>query len=228
MIRYFNWHTHQLNLQSEVFALVSRELGEWGATRPFARNCYTLQLHPWFLPERFRLLDDAFQQAAGQAAAVGEIGLDRLRGPELPVQQQYFLAAAAVAEQVRKPVILHNVRTLAEIQAAARQLRPTVPWILHRFAGSAAQFEQLLEQGFYFSLGESALRQPDLLDCLAASAEARCRIGLETDDSAVEIGMLYGSFADALRLEPEQLEQELKRNFQAVFKEADGDGTGEI
>ena len=55
-----------------------------------ADNVYTsLEYHPWHLPETASALPEAFDDL-NNFTALGEIGLDRLRGPALDVQKQYL------------------------------------------------------------------------------------------------------------------------------------------
>jgi len=68
---------------------------------------YSLQLHPWDLPDSFTGLPETWIAELPHADAAGEIGLDRLRGPALSVQLAYLDAALALAAELRKPVVFH-------------------------------------------------------------------------------------------------------------------------
>lgn len=99
----------------------------------------SLELHPWFLPERFEPFSAAFRAAARTAAAIGEAGLDRLRGPSFEVQVQYLDALLELAVAEAKPVVLHCVRAVPELLAAVKR-HPGTPCLFHglsRKAGTA-------------------------------------------------------------------------------------------
>ena len=94
----------------------------------------SLELHPWFLPERFEPLSVAFRAVARTAAAIGEAGLDRLRGPSFEVQVQYLDALLELAAAEAKPVVLHCVRAVPELLAAVKR-HPGTPCLFHGFRG---------------------------------------------------------------------------------------------
>jgi len=77
----------------------------------------SLEIHPWYLPETFSpaLLPD--HEKLYPFAAVGEIGLDKLRGPESVVQEQFLRAILDLAADTCKPVVIHAVRSYPEIFA---------------------------------------------------------------------------------------------------------------
>lgn len=176
MSAFFDFHTHNTNPPPGVAALISRP-----APLPEDGRLYSLELHPWHLagPE----LPAGFRENAVRAAAIGEIGLDRLRGPELPVQRQVFRAALEVAADLHKPVILHCVRAAAELRSDLKPY-PGMKKLLHGFRGGVRELEAWLELGFFVSLAPNALR-PEF------APFAGERIGLETDDGAIPITELY-------------------------------------
>ena len=72
------------------------------------RAWFSVGIHPWStgvsIPEStFELLDKLSSDE--RVAAIGEAGLDALRGGEASYQEEVFLRQAALAEKVRKPLI---------------------------------------------------------------------------------------------------------------------------
>ena len=173
---FFDFHSHQVNPPPGVTALISRP-----APLPEDGKLYSLQLHPWHLAGTE--LPAGFRENAVRAAAIGEIGLDRLRGPELPLQRQLFRTALKVAAEFNKPVVLHCVRAAAELRSDLKPY-PEMKKLLHGFRGGVRELESWLELGFFVSLAPNALR-PEFAPFASA------RIGLETDDGAIPITELY-------------------------------------
>ncbi|MBO5899258.1 MAG: TatD family hydrolase, partial [Lentisphaeria bacterium] len=99
-------HTHRF--KGGAFELVST-----GEPEKFLYS--SLEVHPWKLPDHFEKFDSDFAARASNCSAIGEIGLDRLRGPELPVQRKYFDALLEIADVLSKPVVIHCVRCDAEL-----------------------------------------------------------------------------------------------------------------
>ena len=76
---YIDFHTHRVPSASDVVAVVDgRET--WG-------------IHPWRADEAFVSPDLA------DRIAIGECGLDGLRGPSMEVQEKVFLEQIALSEQ---------------------------------------------------------------------------------------------------------------------------------
>ena len=155
---------------------------------------YSLELHPWTLPDSFNGLPEAWADHLNRADAVGEIGLDKCRGPALPVQMAYLRAALQEAQSRDLPVVIHCVRAFPELQTVLREFR--IDRILfHGFHGFPDFLKQVRRAGFFTS---SSRRLPeDLLQC-----------GLETDDGDTALTALYRQFAaDA------EKENRLEENF---------------
>lgn len=119
---------------------------------------YSVGIHPWDTAADSAELErrlDAVREAVRDEAvlAVGECGIDRLRGGDAATQRRLFEAQARIAEECGKPLIIHVVRAIDDIIAIRRRLRPTVPWIIHGFRGKPEQARQLTALGFHLSAG---------------------------------------------------------------------------
>ena len=157
----------------------------------------SLEYHPWQLPEEFAPPVPAPEELLGEFDALGEIGLDRLRGPELAVQRQYLERLLAAAKAAQKPVVIHAVRCDAELFAALKNF--SLPVLIHGFRGGAARLARLLDAGFTVSLAYRAWETPGVPELIRARRAAG--IGVETDDrSDLEIGAVAAEAAESLRL----------------------------
>lgn len=143
-------HTH--NPQAGDDAVINLP---WGADVP-AEGYFSVGIHPWDAAgadesDFSRLLDLA---RCERVVAIGETGLDALRGPGLAEQERVFLRHVQVSEQLGKPMIIHAVRTLHHILRLRKQLQPRQRWIIHGFRGKPALALQLIEAGIDISLGK--------------------------------------------------------------------------
>lgn len=152
-------HTHRID--SGVDAVIS--VGPDEIRRP--DRFYSVGVHPWYLAETG--LSDGERRALVAAAAdsrvvaIGEAGIDLLRGPDPEVQQEAFMEQAAIAADSGKALIIHCVRAwhilirLRAIAVADARRRGIVlpPWIVHGFRGGPALARQLLDAGFDLSFG---------------------------------------------------------------------------
>jgi len=149
---------------------------------------------------------EALEKLAGLAAnerciAVGEIGLDyyHLENPEVPVQQQAFLAQMRIAARLRKPIVIHcRTSELATPQAKEKfggadawedllrlideHWTPTgLGGIMHCFSGGVDEAERSLAAGFHLSFAGNLTYPKSQAIRDAAELAPTHRILVETD-----------------------------------------------
>lgn len=115
---------------------------------------YSVGIHPWHVsvtPD-YTLLDRI--AADPRVAAIGESGLDSLRGPEMDIQESVFRHHIELSENLCKPLVVHCVGRYGRLMELRRELRPEQRWIVHGFRGKPELARQLLALGFDLSLGE--------------------------------------------------------------------------
>lgn len=105
-------------------------------------------LHPWFVDHHG---DEAINRLSRwleghPAVAIGECGLDFSRD-NMAAQQQLFAGQIELAQQIGLPLIVHAHRSLDKVIQCLRG-QPGINGVVHRFAGSRQQAEQLIERGF--------------------------------------------------------------------------------
>lgn len=147
-------HTHNpASIGPEaIFNAPPEQLPSLAATHP--HGLFSTGIHPWHtIPfdtdptletEALRQLEAA--TAMPQVAAIGETGIDLLRGATLPTQERIFRAHVTLAERLQKPLLLHVVKSYNEILQIRREIasRLTQPWIFHGFRGKPQLARQLL------------------------------------------------------------------------------------
>lgn len=118
---------------------------------------YSAGIHPWDTIEP--ITEETFSQLEilardPQIFAIGECGVDPGKGGAMFRQLQILKRQIDLSEKLRKPVILHCVKSADIILGLKRDLQPTQPWIIHGFRGKPALARQLTEKGIYLSFGE--------------------------------------------------------------------------
>ncbi len=145
-------------------------------------HLYSVGIHPWHsdLADALtlRLLD--LKAQAPNVVAIGETGLDTLRGAPLDRQAQLLQHHIELSEQLGKPLVLHIVRAFNQIMALRRSISPSQPWIIHGFRGKPQLATQLLGSGFHISLGER-------FNPATAAIIPDDRLHFETDESQLPI-----------------------------------------
>lgn len=162
---------------------------DWAAVLALgAANTHSaIGIHPWFAAEAGA--DDlaALSQLLTQhpQALVGEIGLDFLhQNPSNAArtrQISLFEQQLRLAEQHRRPVIIHNLKASAAIVGAVRTTRFSQGGIVHAFSGSLEEAQAFIRCGFKIGIGSLLLNPAAKKARQAAAALPLEHIVLETD-----------------------------------------------
>lgn len=152
-------HTHNLNAPAgKAIINVPREwllCPEAASLRDDA--LYSAGVHPWWTDNEAEvetmLANLPFFLGKPQVVALGECGLDLLRGAEAEKQEETFRRQLILAERSAKPVILHVVRAFDRILHLHKTLGMHTPWIVHGFRGKPALARQLTQAGISLSFG---------------------------------------------------------------------------
>ena len=118
---------------------------------------YSVGYHPWDNVDELGDNDFALLEQCAlhpQVLAVGETGMDRLRGADLSVQETVFARHLQLAADLGKPVIVHCVRAAQDILAARHRAGlDAVPMIIHGLRSNEHVARALLDAGCYLSYG---------------------------------------------------------------------------
>lgn len=179
-------HTHNIEAGPEAIINIEPDAMPLPATGRFSTG-----VHPWRSAEAAKLWPMVEAVAADKRiVAIGECGIDRLRGADLKIQEELFMRHARLAERVGKPLIIHCVRAWGELLGAYSDIKPSQPWIIHGFRGGPALAHQLLNAGMHISLGEHFNRA-------TAAIIPDDRLHIETDCSTLPIGDIAESVRQA-------------------------------
>lgn len=214
---YIDIHTHHPKPDRTDVITVGNILMQEAHRYTPAVGYYSIGLHPWE-SETVNLDRQLFIDmiARPEIIAVGECGIDRLRGADLKKQTSLFIQQAEIAEEYQKPLFIHCVRAWQEIIALKDEIRPKVPWMVHGYRGKARVAGQLLERGFLLSFGQNIhWMNPVLSSILKGTPDER--LFLETDDSTQPIEDIYQVAAKIKSLSLIELKTRLANNFETIF-----------
>lgn len=152
---------------------------------------YSAGIHPWdSAPDssvdslsRLELI-----AADRRVVMIGECGVDPAKGGPMFRQLQLLKAQIDISERLKKPLILHCVKSADVILGLKRDLNPSQPWIIHGFRGKPQLARQLTDKGIFLSFGEkfnpdSILAMPDNM------------ILAETDESILSISEIIAALS---------------------------------
>lgn len=162
---------------------------------------WSVGLHPWdlelFCGENLRIKDEIWVELVAAAAspdvvAVGECGIDTVKGGLLATQMLAFRKQVLLAERLRKPLIIHSVKAHDIIVGLKKDIQPAQPWIIHGFRNKPMIAEIYLNAGCYLSFGEKF--SPEALDMTPPD-----RILAETDESLLSIEMIIARLEESVQ-----------------------------
>lgn len=188
---YIDFHTHHAPTAMDVIAVVDGR-DTWG-------------VHPWHASNDFVVPD------LSDRLAIGECGLDALRGPSMETQLQVFRQQIVLSEAHDKPLVIHCVKALDQLLSLHRELRPQMPWMFHGFRGKPQQLRTLLKAGFYVSFGFYYNKESLCLCPLEY-------LMLETDDEPRPIIELYSKVASERGISVSSFCASMAENYLAFFQ----------
>lgn len=160
---------------------------------PEEGKIYSVGFHPWdtdkpITPETWQQLETAV--ANPQVVAVGECGIDLLKGAPLFRQLQVFKKHVELSEKYKKPLIIHDVRAHDIILGLKRDLEPTQKWAIHGFRYKPSIAKMLTDAGIWLSFGINFN-----VDSLRQTPESM--ILAETDDAPDSIEEVVAKLSEA-------------------------------
>lgn len=203
-----DFHTHHADAKGALISVDPRQFD------PQPSLWYSVGFHPW--DDVDTLTDDDFillEQCARhpQVLAIGETGIDRLRGAGLDVQAAVFIRHLQLAAELGLPMVAHCVRAAQEILAARRQAGlTTVPLAIHGLRANEHVARMLLDAGCYLSFGIRF--NPDTLRSTPLD-----RLLIETDDAPVTIQEVADAIAPVLQMSSEQVIKTAAGNAQRLL-----------
>jgi TatD DNase family protein len=217
-MNYINFHCHKPNQCNEGFGIFSLEVNDI-FNDEIPESC-TLGIHPWQsenpnVNEWIRQLEYLVQSP--NVLAIGEIGLDRLKGGSLGSQTKIFLSQVEIAQKVNKPIIIHCVRAWSElIKALSETQFKHLKKAIHGFRGKSELAKQLISNNYYLSFGSILVDPtPELAEAL--TVVPLDRLFFETDTSEMPIGEIYSAASDILNISIEDLMQQTEKNYSEFF-----------
>lgn len=183
-----------------------------------AYDYLSVGIHPWFIEtdrikEQYELLESYLGLA--QVRFLGEIGLDKIKGPDFKIQQEVFIKQIRLAERFKKPVLIHCVRAFNELLGIQKLIKPKVPMIIHGFNKKKEVAQTLLQKGFYLSFGKDLLTQKHVKEAFLATDLDR--VFFETDDADLNIKDVYQEASALIGMSNNELEEKIFNNYLELF-----------
>lgn len=199
----FDFHTHKVKPDAIVSISPCDDVS--------SRVLYSVGVHPWMVADAgcdaWSRIDAVAREK--NVVAIGETGLDKLRGPAISLQAEAFERHVSVSESVGKPLIIHCVRAYNELMSMRRRLSPSQAWVVHGFRGKPELARQLVDAGFLLSLGAK-------FNAATAMAIPSDKLLIESDESDTDVASIYRSVAAARNQSVPELERSVDGTLQSL------------
>lgn len=215
--KYLDFHTHRMRNKNnmDIVEIVSLHLG-----KEAEHNLFTIGKHPWWTTQVLSVNEK--QQltkilTSEKCLAMGEMGLDKLKGVTMEKQIEIFKSQLSLANKIQKPVIIHCVRAFNNLIKIKKEFPNIQNWCIHGFSRHKTLAEQLIHQGFYISLmpvKEITQKYIDLVQWIPLE-----KFFLETDSMPnTQIEDIYLQVANIKNISVGELKTQLNKNAQVFFK----------
>jgi TatD DNase family protein len=211
---YIDIHTHHRKELPGITSVQSYFLQD---VNPSITTPFTAGIHPWHvtrfsIDEVVAMLENLIGHK--ELIGIGEIGLDRACSSDYLLQKRIFELHLSFAEKYNLPIVIHAVKSWSEIIAYLK--RVTVPFILHGYSANMAITRQLIQIRAIFSLGASILKpNPGFHQVIKAIPLSS--LFLETDESPLQIEIIYMELSKILGIPIDQLKYQIYDNYIHLF-----------
>ena len=213
--KFLDFHTHSMRHEDDekVLEIISVHLGQ---KKP--AEYFTIGMHPWWTDspvtpaQREELLK---QLRLSNCLGMGEMGLDKLKGPDLDQQMDILRSLLTIAAEQEQTVIIHCVRAFNQLIQIKKEFPSIRNWCIHGYGRHVTLARQLIDQGFYLSLMPTMplSKYKELVKALPLD-----RFFLETDSMAeANIVEIYSNVSTLLKMEVSDLCRQMNQNAKDFF-----------
>jgi TatD DNase family protein len=180
----------------------------------YTKSYFSIGIHPWDADVEFSKIEFENYLSCQNCIAIGECGIDKLKGADLDFQKTIFKFQLNSAVKYKKPVIIHCVKAFDEIIEICEPFQSKIPLIIHGFNKSEQLAKQLIDKGFYISFVYAIFKKNDFnfnTICLD-------NLFLETDnDDKLTIKEIYNVCALRFKISENDLKEKIYSNFTKLF-----------
>ena len=177
---------------------------------------FSVGIHPWDTPDLPDDWEEKIREALSspRVVAVGECGLDRLKGAASERQEEVFRHHIDLSEAAGKPLVIHLVKETDRFIRLLKEADGSQPWIIHGFRGKPQLLRQLLAtpagHPLHISIGQRF--NPDTIRLIPSD-----RLLIETDESPLPAETILSNVAAARGEAPRVLAATVNANALRLF-----------
>ncbi|WP_288374143.1 TatD family hydrolase [Chryseobacterium culicis] len=204
-MEFFDFHHHKKYIRNGIYNLAKEIPPDF----PYSVGIHPNDIDINNLKEQLSWMRSMISQ---NCFAIGECGLDSLVSADENLQNEAFLQQIMIANEVKKPIIIHCVRKFYEVISFRKKAEQ--PMIIHGFNKKKQIAEDLLAHNFYLSFGKAVLYNLSLQDILKNIPPDK--FFLETDNEDFNIEELYFKVSEIRGISPEDLNEQILHNLYSI------------
>ncbi|MBE4951083.1 TatD family hydrolase [Chryseobacterium culicis] len=204
-MEFFDFHHHKKYIRNGIYNLAKEIPPDF----PYSVGIHPNDIDVNNLKEQLSWMRSMISQ---NCFAIGECGLDSLVSADENLQNEAFLQQIMIANEVKKPIIIHCVRKFYEVISFRKKAEQ--PMIIHGFNKKKQIAEDLLAHNFYLSFGKAVLYNLSLQDILKNIPPDK--FFLETDNEDFNIEELYFKVSEIRGISPEDLNEQILHNLYSI------------
>ncbi len=212
----YDVHTHQILLEDTDDPYHSCILDVYPlefevAKESYSRHAFSCGIHPWYSEDsENQMLYFKEIVSDPRIVAIGETGLDKLKGPSYDIQIPVFKEHITLSEKLKKPLIIHCVKAWEELIKIRQETEPTQPWIIHGYRGKPELTRRLIKEGFMFSVGDDI--NVESMELIPIES-----LFCETDEDVMDIREVYAQAAQAMNMDLDDFAEKIAMNVHRIF-----------
>ncbi len=180
----------------------------------YTKSYFSIGIHPWDTDLECSKIEFEHFISHKNCIAIGECGLDKLKGVDLEIQKRVLKFQLDLALKYQKPVIIHCVKAFDEIIEICEPFQNKIPLIIHGFNKSQQLAMHLIENGFYLSFGSSISKKSEF----DFNSILLNKLFLETDSNDnLSIKDIYEIAAQQFKISENDLKEKIYSNFTTLF-----------
>lgn len=214
---YIDIHTHKTTPLEALF-VVNERFGRPDQNNIHAesKTLYSHGLHPWDAIEE-TCLSKTWKEIERRCSLenvpfIGESGLDQSKNHNWQWQEVAMQNQISISENLKRPMIIHNVKASQQIIEMKKRTKAQMPWVLHDFNGNEEMIKMFLQENCYFSLGKNFLRSSSKI-YQSFHLIPSDRLFFETDENTYGIDEIYNTYAKKCELKEDELKRRIIENF---------------
>ena len=210
---YIDIHSHHISFDESVFQIINIFPEPLNIQNSIQK--YSMGLHPWYIDDNSKESLDIIENYLHkpEIIAIGECGLDKLCKTPFEKQVYCFEKQIMLADLFKKPMIIHCVKCIDELLEISKNTM--FAKIIHGFSGNVNMAEQLINKGFYISMGTNVFTNHKIQEVIKQIPLEY--LFLESDDKPNTIKSVYTKVSELRNIEIKELQNQINKNFNTIW-----------